>query len=253
MSTVEVAGLRRTYPGPPPVAALRRRRPRRPGGPRRGRARSVGLRQDDAAAPHRRVRPSRRRHDHDRRDAASPAARHGCHRSGAASASCPRKARCSPTSTSPRNIGFGLHELARRGKATTSGRTARARRPLRLRAPAPARAVRRSATARRRRPRARAAAGRRAARRAVRRPRHRTAGDAARRRRRGASCGRARRPILVTHDQAEALTMADTVAVMREGTIVQASAPEDLYLRPVDMDDRAVHRRRRRAAGHAGG
>ena len=42
--------------------------------------------------------------------------------------------------------------------------------------------------------------------------------------------------ILVTHDQAEALTMADTVAVMREGTIVQASTPEDLYLRPVDMD-----------------
>ena len=41
--------------------------------------------------------------------------------------------------------------------------------------------------------------------------------------------------ILVTHDQAEALTMADTVAVMRDGTIVQASAPEDLYLRPVDM------------------
>jgi iron(III) transport system ATP-binding protein len=41
--------------------------------------------------------------------------------------------------------------------------------------------------------------------------------------------------ILVTHDQAEALTMADTVAVMRDGTIVQASTPEDLYLRPVDM------------------
>ena len=29
--------------------------------------------------------------------------------------------------------------------------------------------------------------------------------------------------------------MADTVAVMRDGTIVQASTPEDLYLRPVDM------------------
>jgi iron(III) transport system ATP-binding protein len=41
--------------------------------------------------------------------------------------------------------------------------------------------------------------------------------------------------ILVTHDQAEALTMADTVAVMRDGTIVQASTPEELYLRPVDM------------------
>jgi iron(III) transport system ATP-binding protein len=41
--------------------------------------------------------------------------------------------------------------------------------------------------------------------------------------------------ILVTHDQAEALTMADTVAVMRDGRIVQASTPEDLYLRPVDL------------------
>ena len=41
--------------------------------------------------------------------------------------------------------------------------------------------------------------------------------------------------ILVTHDQAEALTMADIVSVMREGAIVQSDVPEDLYLRPVDL------------------
>jgi iron(III) transport system ATP-binding protein len=40
--------------------------------------------------------------------------------------------------------------------------------------------------------------------------------------------------ILVTHDQEEALTFADTVAVMSAGRIVQAGAPADLYRRPVD-------------------
>jgi iron(III) transport system ATP-binding protein len=42
--------------------------------------------------------------------------------------------------------------------------------------------------------------------------------------------------ILVTHDQAEALSFADQVAVMRAGQLVQAGAPADLYLRPVDAD-----------------
>ncbi|MGI8532831.1 MAG: ABC transporter ATP-binding protein [Geodermatophilaceae bacterium] len=40
--------------------------------------------------------------------------------------------------------------------------------------------------------------------------------------------------ILVTHDQSEALSMADEVAVMREGTIVQLAAPQQLYRSPVD-------------------
>ena len=40
--------------------------------------------------------------------------------------------------------------------------------------------------------------------------------------------------ILVTHDQAEALSFADQVAVMREGRLVQAGRPLDLYLRPND-------------------
>jgi iron(III) transport system ATP-binding protein len=40
--------------------------------------------------------------------------------------------------------------------------------------------------------------------------------------------------VFVTHDQEEALAMSDTVAVMRHGTIVQAAAPDELYLRPVD-------------------
>ncbi len=36
--------------------------------------------------------------------------------------------------------------------------------------------------------------------------------------------------VLVTHDQGEALSMADRVAVFNEGRIVQAGTPEDIYL-----------------------
>ena len=38
--------------------------------------------------------------------------------------------------------------------------------------------------------------------------------------------------ILVTHDQAEALTIADNVLLMQNGRIVQAGAPLDIYRRP---------------------
>lgn len=38
--------------------------------------------------------------------------------------------------------------------------------------------------------------------------------------------------VLVTHDQGEALSMADRVAVFNEGRIVQSGAPEDIYNRP---------------------
>ncbi|MDN5926820.1 MAG: ABC transporter ATP-binding protein [Hyphomicrobiales bacterium] len=38
--------------------------------------------------------------------------------------------------------------------------------------------------------------------------------------------------ILVTHDQAEALSFADQVAVMREGKFLQVGKPRDLYMKP---------------------
>lgn len=41
--------------------------------------------------------------------------------------------------------------------------------------------------------------------------------------------------ILVTHDQEEALTMSDRIAVMFDGNIAQLASPEDLYKRPVNM------------------
>lgn len=40
--------------------------------------------------------------------------------------------------------------------------------------------------------------------------------------------------VLVTHDQNEALSMADHVVIMREGRVVQAGEPSDLYRKPVD-------------------
>ena len=40
--------------------------------------------------------------------------------------------------------------------------------------------------------------------------------------------------LLVTHDQEEALSLADVVAVLRDGAIVQADEPQALYRDPVD-------------------
>ena len=41
--------------------------------------------------------------------------------------------------------------------------------------------------------------------------------------------------VLVTHDQAEALSMGSQVAVLRQGALVQTAAPRDLYQTPVDL------------------
>jgi iron(III) transport system ATP-binding protein len=42
--------------------------------------------------------------------------------------------------------------------------------------------------------------------------------------------------VLVTHDQAEALSMGQEVAVLRDGRLVQTASPLDLYRRPVDIE-----------------
>jgi len=41
--------------------------------------------------------------------------------------------------------------------------------------------------------------------------------------------------VLVTHDQQEALSIADVVAVVRDGRVVQAADPWEVYARPVDL------------------
>ncbi|MFK0162504.1 ABC transporter ATP-binding protein [Rhizobium sp. NPDC090279] len=42
--------------------------------------------------------------------------------------------------------------------------------------------------------------------------------------------------VLVTHDQTEALSFADQVAVLREGRLIQAGTPQALYLSPKDRE-----------------
>ena len=42
--------------------------------------------------------------------------------------------------------------------------------------------------------------------------------------------------LLVTHDQTEALSMGHEVAVLREGTVVQADTPDRLYRYPIDAE-----------------
>jgi len=41
--------------------------------------------------------------------------------------------------------------------------------------------------------------------------------------------------VFVTHDQVEAMTMADKIVVMRDGRILQVGSPLELYERPVDV------------------
>jgi multiple sugar transport system ATP-binding protein len=41
--------------------------------------------------------------------------------------------------------------------------------------------------------------------------------------------------IYVTHDQVEAMTMGDRIAVMNHGVLQQAGTPEELYMRPVNL------------------
>jgi iron(III) transport system ATP-binding protein len=42
--------------------------------------------------------------------------------------------------------------------------------------------------------------------------------------------------VLVTHDQAEALSFADQVALMRDGKLVQTGSPDEVYNRPIDRE-----------------
>jgi multiple sugar transport system ATP-binding protein len=45
--------------------------------------------------------------------------------------------------------------------------------------------------------------------------------------------------VYVTHDQVEAMTMADRIVVMRDGRILQVGTPTELYEHPVDICRRA--------------
>jgi len=47
--------------------------------------------------------------------------------------------------------------------------------------------------------------------------------------------GLSRPAVIVTHDQLEALTMADRIAVMRDGRIEQVDTPHNVFTRPVNL------------------
>ena len=47
---------------------------------------------------------------------------------------------------------------------------------------------------------------------------------------------RAATAVIVTHDPEEALAMADRIALMRRGSIVQVATPEDIWRWPVDLE-----------------
>ena len=49
--------------------------------------------------------------------------------------------------------------------------------------------------------------------------------------------------IFVTHDQEEALTMSDRIAVMSAGKILQVGSPRDIYDQPGRALRRRLHRR----------
>ena len=55
--------------------------------------------------------------------------------------------------------------------------------------------------------------------------------------------------IFVTHDQEEALTMSDRIAVMSEGRVEQIGTPEEIYHEPDDGVRRRLHRHGEPAAG----
>src|SRR5215218_8965935 len=47
--------------------------------------------------------------------------------------------------------------------------------------------------------------------------------------------GLSKATVIVTHDQLEALTMADRIAIMREGVIEQISTPHEVFARPANV------------------
>jgi iron(III) transport system ATP-binding protein len=59
--------------------------------------------------------------------------------------------------------------------------------------------------------------------------------------------------VLVTHDQDEALSVADRVAALRDGRIAQCAPPEDLYRRPADPGWRASSGTRTWSRGSSAG
>ena len=144
------------------------------------------------------------------------------------------------------NIAFGLR-LRKLPKGEIDGRVreaARSPRPRGVPRAEAARPLRRPAPAGRDGPRDRAAAAGVSHGRAALEPRREAPGAHAR-----GDLEPPERPrgdeLYVTHDQVEAMTMGDRVAVMRKGELQQVAGPQDLYERPVNLFVGASSARRR--------
>jgi hypothetical protein len=59
--------------------------------------------------------------------------------------------------------------------------------------------------------------------------------------------------VVVTHDQEEAMSMADRIAVLRDGHLEQLATPQELYADPRDAVRGGVHRHREPARRHGHG
>ncbi len=136
-----------------------------------------------------------------------------------------------PHMTVEQNLSFGLR-MTGNPKADTERRVKRAAEILRideLMAAAAEAIVRRPAPARRHRPRHRARAAGVPVRRAAQQSRRRTAGCRCGSRSRACTRSSASTMIYVTHDQTEAMTLADRIVVLKAGNVEQIGAPLDLY------------------------
>ena len=58
--------------------------------------------------------------------------------------------------------------------------------------------------------------------------------------------------VFITHDFDEAIRLADRIAIMKDGEIIQIGTPEELVVNPGDRLRRRIHPRRAARQGHLG-